>query len=215
MGIIIKYPFWTLEQGLENLEKHIENTETFHVPVVVAVNSFATDSSDELERVLEFCEVMGIESAVCEGWERGGEGMEALADKVAELADNFTGKCNPVYDWKSSVRDKIEAIATKIYGASAVEYLPKAKQNLKKITRLGLDQTPICVAKTQNSLSDDPKWLGRPRDFTLTVREIEVASGAGFVVPITGNMLRMPGLPSVPAAEGIDIDNGGTITGLS
>ena len=122
---------------------------------------------------------------------------------------------NPVYDWKSSVRDKIEAIATKIYGASAVEYLPKAKQNLKKITRLGLDQTPICVAKTQNSLSDDPKWLGRPRDFTLTVREIEVASGAGFVVPITGNMLRMPGLPSVPAAEGIDIDNGGTITGLS
>ena len=204
-----------LKKGLDNLEKHIENTEIFHIPVVVAINRFVTDTEEEINAIIDFCDVMGIESSICEGWEKGGEGMIDAAEKVVELADNFSGDCHAAYDWRASVKEKIENVATRIYGANQVEYLPKAKQNLKKIARLGLEKTPICIAKTQNSLSDDPKWLGRPRDFTITIREIEIAAGAGFVIPITGNMLRMPGLPAAPAAEGIDINNGGTITGLS
>ncbi len=200
---------------MENLEKHIENSKTYGVPAVVALNKFSFDTEKEVSFVAEKCKELGIEMAVCDGWAKGGEGAEDLAGIIAEMAETSKGTFTPVYDWNQPVKDKIEAIAKKIYGAKEVEYLPKAKQNLHKIERLGMNHMPVCIAKTQNSLSDDPKWLGRPRDFTLTVREIEIASGAGFVIPITGNMLKMPGLPAKPAAEDMDIDNEGRITGLS
>ena len=141
--------------------------------------------------------------------------MTDLAQLVIHAAESFEGKCWPVYQWTDSVVEKIEAVAVKIYGARAVEFLPKARQNLSKLERLGLSDRPICIAKTQNSFSDDAKKRGRPKDFTITVREIEVAAGAGFVIPITGDMLRMPGLPNEPAALGMDIDNNGRISGLS
>ncbi len=204
-----------LEAGFANLEKHIENTKIFGVPAVVSLNKFVTDSDEELQWVIQKCESLGVDIALSEGWEKGGAGMVDLAKKVAEAADNFHGKYWPVYDWKSSMEEKIRTVAVKIYGAKDVEFLPKAKQNLKKIERIGLNGVPVCIAKTQNSFSDDAKKLGRPKDFIITVREIEVAAGAGFVIPITGDILRMPGLPNVPAALGMDIDNEGRINGLS
>ncbi len=204
-----------LVKGMANLEKHIENAKTYGLPTVVSVNKFATDADQEVKLVLDRCSELGVKAALCEGWEKGGEGTIQLAERVVEAVGQFKTSYKPVYDWNWSVKEKIEAVARKIYGAKSVEFLPKAKQNLKKLERIGLSDKPICIAKTQNSLSDDPKWLGRPQNFTLTVREIEVAAGAGFSIPITGNMLRMPGLPAVPAAEGMDIDNDGRITGLS
>jgi formate--tetrahydrofolate ligase len=204
-----------LEAGFANLEKHIENTKLFGVPAVVSLNKFITDSDEELQWVIRKCESLGVDIALSEGWEKGGAGMVDLAKKVTEAADTFHGKYWPVYDWKSSIEEKIRTVAVKIYGAKDVEFLPKAKQNLKKIERIGLNGVPVCIAKTQNSFSDDAKKLGRPKDFIITVREIEVAAGAGFVIPITGDILRMPGLPNVPAALGMDIDNDGRISGLS
>lgn len=204
-----------LEAGFANLEKHIENTKIFGIPAVVSLNKFATDTDEELKWVISKCESLGVDIALAEGWEKGGKGMTDLAMKVAETADAFHGKYWPVYDWKESVEEKIRTVAVKIYGARDVEFLPKARQNLKKIERIGLNGVPVCIAKTQNSLSDDARRLGRPKDFTITVREIEVAAGAGFVIPITGDILRMPGLPNVPAALGMDIDNEGKISGLS
>ncbi|GAA0890701.1 formate--tetrahydrofolate ligase [Fulvivirga kasyanovii] len=205
----------SLSKGLLNLEKHLENTKIYGVPAVVAINKFVSDTDEEINIVKERCEALGIRVALCEGWEHGGEGTKELAEQVVASVESFKGKYKPVYDWSWSVKEKIEAVARKIYGARDIEFLPKAKQNLKKIERIGLNDKPICIAKTQNSFSDDPKWLGRPENFTLTVREIEIAAGAGFCIPVTGNMLRMPGLPSMPAAEGMDIDNNGKITGLS
>jgi formate--tetrahydrofolate ligase len=204
-----------VERGFANLEKHIENTKVFGVPAVISLNKFITDSEEELSWVIQKCESLGVDIALGEGWEKGGAGMLALAEKVAEAADNFHGRYWPVYDWSSSIEEKIRTVAVKIYGARDVEFLPKAKQNLKKIDRIGLNGVPVCIAKTQNSFSDDAKKLGRPKDFTITVREIEVAAGAGFVIPITGDILRMPGLPNEPAALGMDIDNEGRISGLS
>ncbi len=204
-----------LKKGIVNLEKHLENVHTYGVPAVVSINKFVTDSDEEVEIVRSSCEALGAKVALCEGWEFGGDGAKDLAEVVVDTVENFKGKYTPVYDWNASVQEKVEAVALKIYGADAVEFSAKAKLNIKKIERLGLQNAPICIAKTQNSFSDNPKLLGRPTGFTLTVREIEIAAGAGFVIPITGNMLRMPGLPSVPAAEGIDIDKDGKITGLS
>jgi formate--tetrahydrofolate ligase len=204
-----------VEKGFVNLEKHIENTKIFGVPTVISLNKFMTDSEEELTWVLKKCESLGVEIALSEGWEKGGNGMLDLAEKISKAADNFSGKYWPVYDWKASMEEKIRTVAVKIYGAKDVEFLPKAKQNLKKIERIGLNGVPVCIAKTQNSFSDDAKKLGRPKDFVITVREIEVAAGAGFVIPVTGDILRMPGLPNVPAAMGMDIDNDGKISGLS
>lgn len=204
-----------VKAGFANLEKHIENTKIFGLPAVISLNKFITDSDEEISWVMEKCKELGVQIALAEGWEKGGEGMKELAKKVTNAAESFDGKCWPVYQWKDSIQEKIEAVAIKIYGAKGVEFLPKAKQNLKKIERLGLNDKPVCIAKTQNSFSDDAKKRGRPKDFTITVREIEVAAGAGFVIPITGDMLRMPGLPNVPAAMGMDIDNDGKISGLS
>lgn len=204
-----------LVRGLANLEKHVENIKTFGVPGVVSVNKFITDTDEEIDIVMKWCEKHGIRAAVCEGWEKGGAGCEDLAKEVVAAVESCKGDYKPIYDWNMSVKEKIEAVARKVYGARDVEFLPKAKQNLRKIDRIGLNDKPICIAKTQYSFSDDPKALGKPEKFTLTVREIEIAAGAGFSIPITGNMLRMPGLPATPAAVGMDIDNEGKITGLS
>lgn len=204
-----------VKAGFANLEKHIENTKIFGVPAVISLNKFVTDSEEEINWVMEKCKELGVQIALAEGWEKGGEGMKELAKKVTYAAESFDGKCWPVYQWKDSIQEKIEAVAIKVYGAKGVEFLPKARQNLTKIERLGLSSKPVCIAKTQNSFSDDAKKRGRPKDFTITVREIEVAAGAGFVIPITGDMLRMPGLPNIPAAMGMNIDNDGKISGLS
>ncbi|MBL7852681.1 MAG: formate--tetrahydrofolate ligase [Cyclobacteriaceae bacterium] len=204
-----------LEKGFANLEKHIENTKIFGLPAVVSLNKFISDTDEEVNWVMKRCAEMGVTIALSEGWEKGGAGMTDLAEKIAYEAEKFKGKFWPVYDWKASVEEKIEKICVKIYGAKGVEFLPKARLNLKKIERLGLTEVPICMAKTQSSFSDDPRKLGRPKDFTITVREIEVAAGAGFIIPITGDILRMPGLPNEPAALGMDIDKEGRISGLS
>jgi formate--tetrahydrofolate ligase len=204
-----------LVKGLANLEKHIENMKTFGMPVIVSLNRFISDTEEEIRIVTEWCAKQKIRISVCEGWEKGGKGAVDLAEQVAEEADSFKGSFKPIYNWDWSVKEKIEAIARKVYGAKDIEYLPKAKQNIHKLERIGLSNRPVCIAKTQNSFSDDPRALGRPQNFTVTVREIEIAAGAGYSIPIMGNMLRMPGLPSVPAATSMDIDNEGIITGLS
>ncbi|GAB5522426.1 MAG: formate--tetrahydrofolate ligase [Roseivirga sp.] len=205
-----------LTNGFCNLEKHIENMQSFGVPVVVSINKFITDSDEELAYINDRCAAMdNVRVALCEGWEHGGEGTTDLAKQVVEAVDSCKGKFTPAYDLEMSVKEKIEAVATKLYGAANVSFQRKALLNLKRIERLGLENLPICMAKTQKSLSDDPALKGRPEGFELTVREIEIAAGAGFVIPITGDMLRMPGLPMVPAAEGIDIDAEGNISGLS
>ena len=204
-----------LGKGIVNLEKHVENINTYGVPGVVAINKFVTDSEEETNLVMNKCKAMGIRVALCEGWEHGGNGTTTLAEEVVKAVESCTSSYSPVYDWKSTTEEKINDVAKKIYGATKVEFQPKARLHLKKVERLGLGDKPICIAKTQNSFSDNPKLLGRPTGFTVTVREIEIAAGAGFIIPIMGDMLRMPGLPAKPAAEGIDIDEEGKITGLS
>ena len=204
-----------LRKGLSNLEKHLENINLFGVPAVVAINKFVSDTDEEIEVISSRCRELGVKSAICEAWEKGGEGATALAEEVVTAVEECTGKYTPVYDWNDSVPEKIDKVAKRIYGAGSVAYMPRAKNDLKKLKRLGIENLPICIAKTQNSLSDNTKLLGRPEGFKLTVREIEIATGAGFIIPITGNILRMPGLPATPAAEGIDIDKNGKITGLS
>lgn len=203
-----------VQKGIVNLEKHLENVRHFGIEPVVAINRFATDSEDEIDVVKKACEAKGVKAVDANVWGEGGAGGEALAKAVAEVADKGEADFKPLYDLESSVEEKIETIATKIYGASKVEYAPKAKADLKRIANLGLENLAVCMAKTQKSLSDDPKWIGRPENFTLSIREIEVAAGAGFLIPITGTMMRMPGLPAHPAAENIDIDSEGNISGL-
>jgi len=203
-----------LQAGMANLEKHIENMKLFNVCPVVAINRFLTDTEEEIAMVSDFCKSKGVQVAVADVWAKGGEGAIDLAEKVARIAELCTGKFLPLYDWDWSIEKKIETIAKKIYGAEAVDYTSKAKSSLKKIVALGLDKLPVCIAKTQKSLSDNPELLGRPKDFVVTVREVEIASGAGFIVPITGEIMRMPGLPETPASERIDIDNNGNIIGL-
>lgn len=201
-------------KGLENMEKHLENIAQFGLKPVVAINSFVSDTEEEHKAILEHCEKMGATAVLAEVWAKGGEGAVELAKKVVEVVESCDKPFTPIYQWDSPVEEKIKKVATKIYGAASVEYTAKAKADLRKIERLNLSHLPVCIAKTQKSLSDDPKLLGRPRDFVITVREIEIAAGAGFLVPITGNMMRMPGLPATPSAEHIDIDKDGNISGL-
>jgi formate--tetrahydrofolate ligase len=203
-----------LEKGIENLEKHIENIQTFDICAVVAVNKFATDTEEELEFIRKRAEEKGIDAVITDVWGKGGEGAIELAKKVKFTADNCKNKYKPMYEWKWDIPKKIETIAKKVYGAAAIDYTATAKSDLKKIEELGLSELPVCIAKTQKSLSDNPKLLGRPKDFIVTVREIEISSGAGFIVPITGKIMRMPGLPKKPSAESIDVDKDGNITGL-
>ena len=203
-----------VRKGLVNLEKHLENTKLFGLPAVVAINKFVTDTDEEIAIVQKRCEEMGFKAVVAEVWAKGGEGSEQLAHAVVEAVASSTEKFKPLYSWSSSIEDKIKTICTKIYGADDVEYSPQAKLHLRRISKLGLDGAAVCMAKTQKSLSDNPDLIGRPTGFNITVREIEIAAGANFVVPITGEMMRMPGLPDTPAAEFIDIDNDGNISGL-
>jgi len=201
--------------GFENLEKHIENIRKFNIEPVVAINSFFTDSEEEVVFVQEACAKLGVQAVVSEGWAKGGAGTAALAKAVVHVVENKATTFKPLYDWKSPIKDKIEIIAKEIYGATAVEYSKKAQLNLRRISRLGFDDFAVCMAKTQKSFSDNDKLLGRPEGFTVTVREIEIAAGAQFVIPILGKMMRMPGLPANPASEGMTIDDNGVISGLS
>jgi len=203
-----------LSLGLENLKKHIENIKSFGLPPVVSINRFISDTEAELQLVFDAVKSLGAKVAVAEGWGKGGDGMKELAERVVEAIESCTGKYIPTYDWNDTVENKINAIAQKIYGADGVEYSSKAKSDLKKIYKLGMDKLPICMAKTQYSFTEDPKKVGRPSGFTINIREFEFAAGAGFIVPIVGEILRMPGLPQIPSAEAIDVDANGVISGL-
>lgn len=203
-----------LKKGIVNLEKHIENVQKYHVPVVVTLNSFVSDTEAEVAYIENFCKERGCEFALSEVWEKGGEGGIALANKVLETLENKESHFAPIYEDSLSLEEKIETIAKEIYGADGVTYSPAAKKELKRITDMGMGHFPVCMAKTQYSLSDDPKKLGRPSGFTVNVREVYVSAGAEFVVAVNGSIMTMPGLPKKPAAFGIDVDANGTITGL-
>ena len=203
-----------LKKGIVNLEKHIENLQKYHVPVVVTLNSFVSDTEAEVAYIENFCKERGCEFALSEVWEKGGEGGIALANKVLETLENKESHFAPIYEDSLSLEEKIETIAKEIYGADGVTYSPAAKKELKRITDMGMGHFPVCMAKTQYSLSDDPKKLGRPSGFTVNVREVYVSAGAEFVVAVNGSIMTMPGLPKKPAAFGIDVDANGTITGL-
>ena len=203
-----------LEKGIVNLEKHIENLQKYKVPVVVTLNSFVTDSETEIAFVKQFCEERGCEFAISEVWEKGGEGGIALAEKVLKTLEEKESHFAPLYPSELPLTEKIETVAKEIYGAKGVNYTAAAKKQLAKLTELGFGDLPVCMAKTQYSLSDDPALLGRPKDFDITVREAYVSAGAGFVVVLTGAVMTMPGLPKQPAAFGIDVDESGKITGL-
>ena len=202
-------------EGFKNLEKHIENIRKFNIEPVVAINSFITDSVEEANFIKEKCAELGVQAVLSEGWAKGGEGTKELAKAVVDIVENKATQFKPLYDWKSPVKEKIEIIAKEIYGAEKVEYSKKAQLNLRRIARLGFEDFAICMAKTQKSFSDNEALIGRPTGFTVTVREIEIAAGAQFIIPILGKMMRMPGLPARPASEGMTIDNNGVISGLS
>jgi formate--tetrahydrofolate ligase len=203
-----------LKKGLPNLEKHIENIGQFKVTPIIAINRFVSDSEEEIQVIKDLAKQLGIRVALAEGWEKGGAGTTDLAQQVVDIIEEGKSDFKPLYSWNQSVEEKIETIAKTIYGASDVEYTSKARADLRTIGNLGLEGLPVCIAKTQKSLSDNPDLIGRPTGFNITVREIEIAAGAGFLVPITGDMMRMPGLPAHPASENIDIDEEGNITGL-
>ena len=203
-----------VEAGLPNMEKHIENIAKFGLPAVVCLNRFSHDTDEELKVVLDRCGELGVPAAIGDGFANGGDGMRDLASLVVENARDCTDTFKPLYDWEWSVEDKIARVAREIYGAEHIDYTSLARKDLRTIGKLGYDKLPVCIAKTQKSLSDNPKLLGRPKDFIVTVREIEIAAGAGFLVPITGNIMRMPGLPTVPAANSMDVDENGKVTGL-
>ena len=203
-----------LKKGIVNLEKHIENLQKFNVPVVVTLNSFVTDTEAETAFVENFCKERDCEFALAEVWEKGGEGGIELANKVLDTLENKKSDFKLLYDDDLSLKEKIEKVAKEIYGADGVTYSPAAERELKKITDLGMGNLPVCMAKTQYSLSDDAKKLGRPTGFTINVREVYASAGAGFVVAINGSVMTMPGLSKNPAAYGIDVDDNGVITGL-
>ncbi len=204
-----------VQKGFANLEKHIENMAKFGLERVVAVNNFHTDSQEEIDWLIEKCASIGVKAVLSKGWAEGGNGTQDLAQAVVDAVESGKSDFHKLYDWNSSVIEKIETIAREIYGAEGVDFAAAAKRGLRTIDKLGLNHLPICMAKTQKSFSDNDKLVGRPEGFRITVREFEIAAGAGFLIPILGNMMRMPGLPTVPASEGMDIDNNGTITGLS
>lgn len=203
-----------LTKGITNLQKHIENVHKFGVPVIVTLNQFITDTDAEIAYVKESCEALGCDFAPATVWEHGGEGGLQLAEKVMDVLENKTSDFHYLYEDELSIEEKIRTIATEIYGAADIHIEPNAKKAIAKINSLGLSHLPVCMAKNQYSLSDDPKALGRPEGFTTTIREIRISAGAGFIVALTGSVMTMPGLPKKPAAEAIDIDAKGTITGL-
>jgi formate--tetrahydrofolate ligase len=202
--------------GIANLEKHIENIKKFGLNPVVAINNFISDTDEEIQIVKDRCAAVGVKAILSEGWAKGGNGTQELAQAVVAEIESGSANFKPLYDWASTtVVEKMDIVAKEIYGADNVILSKKAQTDLKRIKNLGMDHLPICMAKTQNSFSDNPKVFGRPTGFDVNVREFEIAAGAGFVVPILGPMMRMPGLPAVPASEGMDIDDNGVVTGLS
>ncbi|MBX4261799.1 formate--tetrahydrofolate ligase [Clostridium estertheticum] len=203
-----------LSKGIGNLEKQIENIEKYGVQVIVAINKFVTDTQKEIECIKEFCVKKGVKVDLTEVWENGADGGLELASKVIDTIENNKSDFKVLYDVKLSIKEKINVISKEIYGADGVEYSPSANKQIAEIEKLGLDKVPICVAKTQNSLSDNPKLLGRPTNFTINIKEITISNGAGFIVALTGNIMTMPGLPKIPAANKMDIFEDGTITGL-
>lgn len=204
-----------VEKGFENVEKHIENIRKFNIEPVVAINRFNTDSQEEVDYVIDKCLDLDVQAVVSDGWANGGEGTLDLARAVAKVVENGGDRFRPLYNWNAPMREKIETIAREIYGADGVDFDKKAKLNLKRIERLGFNDFAVCMAKTQKSFSDIASLLGRPTGFRVTVREIEIAAGARFVIPILGKMMRMPGLPSIPASSHMSIDKDGIISGLS
>ncbi len=207
--------FDAVKKGIANLQKHIENYLNLQLKPVVAINHFATDSQEEIDFIVEECAKLGVKAILADEFTMGGEGMKELAAEVVNAAENYGNDFQPLYDVNDKVEDKICTIATKMYGADGVVYSQKAKNDMKVIYDLGFDKMPVCMAKTQKSLSDNERKIGRPSGFKVTVREFEFAAGAGFIIPVLGDMMRMPGLPAVPASEGMDIDKDGNITGLS
>ncbi len=203
-----------LQTGIVNLEKHIENLQKYHVPIVVTLNSFVTDTRKEIDFVRDFCQERGCEFAISEVWEKGGEGGVELASKVLETLEKKESQFKVLYEDSLPLKEKIETIASEIYGAGGVTYTAAALKQLQNLEKLGFGELPVCMAKTQYSLSDDPMLLGRPVGFTMHVREVYVSAGAGFVVVLTGAVMTMPGLPKKPAAHQIDVDDNGKITGL-
>jgi len=201
--------------GFANLQKHIENAKTFGFTPVIAINHFIKDTDEEIALLQNLCADMGVKAVVAKAWALGGKGTQDLATAVVDAIASGNNDFKPLYNHADAVKDKIECIAKTIYGAEGVDYSSKALSTLKQLNAIGLSHLPICMAKTQKSFSDDEKRIGRPSGFRVTVREFEVAAGAGFIVPILGNMMRMPGLPQVPASEGMHIDNTGKISGLS
>ena len=205
-----------VKKGFCNLEKHIENIKKFGINPVIAINHFITDTDEEINELIKLCADLNVKAVLSKGWLLGGNGTQELAKAVIEeIEKTEINTFKPIYDWNSTVKQKIETIAKEIYGADGVDFSAKAEQDLKRIEKLGLSKLPICMAKTQKSFSDNESLIGRPSHFRITVREFEIAAGAGFLIPIIGNMMRMPGLPSIPASEGMDIDDNGIISGLS
>ena len=204
-----------LEKGLPNLLKHVENiTQVFGLPAVVAINRFPLDTEAELKLVEDKCKELGVNVALSEVWAKGGEGGIAVAKEVIRLIEEEENNFNFCYEDNLSIKEKINAIATKIYGADGVDFTPIANKEIEKLEKLGFGHMPICMAKTQYSLSDDQTKLGRPTGFRITVRQVTVSAGAGFIVALTGEIMKMPGLPKAPAAEKIDVDENGIISGL-
>ena len=204
-----------VKQGFCNLEKHIENIRKFEIEPVVAINYFSGDSEDEINFIVNECSNIGVQAVVSKGWAKGGEGCKDLAEAVINVVERNNAHFKPLYDYNLPVKEKIEIIAKEIYGADGVDFDKMAKLNLKRIDRLGFGNFPICIAKTQKSFSDNEFLRGRPKNFVVTVREISISAGARFIIPIFGQMMRMPGLPSVPASESMHIDDNGVISGLS
>ena len=203
-----------LQAGIVNLEKHISNIHKYGVPIVVALNAFSSDTQEEIDYVRNFCEDRDCEFALAEVWEKGGAGGEALAGKVLDTLENKVSLFSPLYEDDLSLAEKIHTVASEIYGAGGVTYTAAAKKQLERLESAGFGRLPVCIAKTQYSLSDDPKLLGRPVGFEMHVREVYVSAGAGFVVVLTGDVMTMPGLPKTPAAYRIDVDDDGKIVGL-
>ena len=204
-----------VRHGLGNLAKHLDSAAAFSLTPIVCINHFDKDDDAEVAVVTDYCASKGISSVVCRGWAQGGSGARDLAQTVVDIVDSTTPGFTPIYDWNAPVKDKVERIAQTIYGAKGVRWDRKAEQGLKRIKRLGLTALPICIAKTQSSFSDDPKAGGIPGDFELRVREIQISAGAGFLVPICGDIMRMPGLPRVPGATRMNLSKSGDITGLA
>jgi formate--tetrahydrofolate ligase len=203
-----------LEHGMPNLEKHIESIQSFGVPVTVAINHFVSDTDAEVEFLKDHCKNLGVEVALSSGWAKGGEGCTELAEAVVRSCEKGESNFKLTYELEDNTITKMEKVAKTIYGAKGVSLSKKAAAQLRRFEKLGFGKLPICMAKTQKSLSDDDKLLGRPTGFTFDIREFEIAAGAGFIIPIAGNMLRMPGLPAAPASERIQIDKEGKISGL-